>query len=261
VRQQDEHDLRVMLREEAERHRTDRGAMLDRIARGRAEHAVATKRGRVLFLLRPAAAAFAVAVLLVLGVVGVRVADRDPERDGTPLAAPTVVVPVTAAPAPSAPATEPVESPRASVSGGTTTRSRTPPSGWPGRDGFLSCTAAVDPHSNDGWAQGNVVLENTKAVTALQVTVDVAMTPGLVETGRWSTVPANLLTVVSSRKGDRLVFRFTLAKGAVLAPGSYTFAVQFNHAAGRRSAAGDTYAAVATGAGRDARVSGRFTAG
>lgn len=253
MRQLDEHDLRVMLREEADRHRTDRGAMLDRIARGRAEHARAP-RGRALVLLRPAAAALGVVGVLAMGIAGVRIADRGPDPDGVPVA----VAPVTAAPA-SAPATEPRESPRASVSSGTTTRTKEPPAARPGRDGFLSSAGAVDPNSNDGWAQGNVVLENTRTLTALEVTVNVAMTPGLVETGRWSTVPANLLTVVSSRKGDKLVFRFTLARGATLAPGSYTFAVQFNHATGRRSAAGDTYAAEATGGEGHASVSGRFT--
>ncbi|MEU7905588.1 hypothetical protein [Actinoplanes sp. NPDC049118] len=256
MRQLDERDLRVVLREEAERHRPDRGAMLDRIARGRAEHAPGPK-GRVLALLRPAAAALAVAVVLVLAIAGVRIADRGPEPDGAPVAAPTAVAP----PASATPATRPPESPRASVSSATSTKTKEPPRAEPGRDGFLSSAGAVDRNSNDGWAQGNVVLTNTRTLTALEVTVNVAMTPGLVETGRFSTVPANLLTVTSARKGDLLVFRFTLVRGAVLAPGSYTFAVQFNHAAGRRSAAGDTYAAEATAAGGDAQVSGVFRAG
>jgi hypothetical protein len=243
-----------MLREEADRHRPDRGAMLDRIARGRGAHASA-QRSRAHALLRPAAAAIAVAVVLVLAIAGVRVANRSPGQDDVPVA----VAPVTAAPVAAAPTTRPPESPRASASSGTTTRTKEPPTARPARDGFLSSTGAVDPNSNNGWAQGNVVLENTRTLTALDVTVDVAMTPGLVETGRWSTVPANLLTAMSSRKGDRLVFRFTLARGATLAPGSYTFAVQFNHAAGRRSAADDSYAAEATGGDGHASVSGRFT--
>ncbi|GID92297.1 hypothetical protein ACFQFC_04665 [Amorphoplanes digitatis] len=254
MRRLDEHDLRFVLREEAERHRPDRGAMLDRIARGRAEREPAL-RDRLVALLRPAAAALAVAVVLMLGIAGVRLADGG-GPDGAPVAAPTPV-----APTGPAPATTPAAPPRASTSSGTATKTKKPPPAQPGRDGFLSSAGTVDPNTTDYWAQGTVVIENTRTLTALEVTVNVAMTPGLAEAGRFSTVAGNLLTATSSRKDDLLVFRFTLVKGAVLAPGRYTFAVQFNHAPGRRSAAGDTYSAEATAGGRDAQVTGVFTAG
>ncbi|MET8153521.1 hypothetical protein ACIBSW_22890 [Actinoplanes sp. NPDC049668] len=252
MRRLDEHDLRFVLREEAERHRPDRGAMLDRIARGRAEREPALKE-RLFALLRPAAAALAVAVVLVLGIAGVRLADGG-GPDGAPVAAPTPVAPTGPPPSATAP-------PRVSTSSGTATKTKKPPAADPGRDGYLSSAGAVDRNSTDGWAQDNVVIENTRPLTALAVTVNVAMTPGLVEAGRFTTVAGNLLTIASSRKGDLLVFRFTLAEGAVLAPGRYTFAAQFSHAPGRRSAAGDTYSAEATAGGRDAQVTGVFTAG
>jgi len=105
VRQPDERDLRAALREEADRHRPDRAAMLDRIAQGRA----APARDRLFALLRPAAAAAAVAVVLVLAVAGVRLANRGPEVDDRQVAAPT------AAPVTPAPATTPAREPSAAV--------------------------------------------------------------------------------------------------------------------------------------------------
>ncbi|AGZ42055.1 hypothetical protein [Actinoplanes friuliensis] len=251
MRQQDERDLRTVLREEAERHRPDRDAMRDRIARGRAEE---TRRpmDRVLSLMRPLAAAAAVAVVLGLGIAGVRLSDQGGIDDSTtPVAAPTTFTPATPAPTKATPA-----APRASASSGTTTRTQ---AAHPGKDGFLSSSGRLDPHSNDGWSQDNVVLTTTRTITELKVSVHVALTAGVVETGRWSTVPANLLSMTSSRKDDTLVFRFTLAKGAKLGPGSYTFAVQFNHAAGKRSPAGDTYSAEAAAGDKDVQVTGTVT--
>ena len=48
-----------------------------------------------------------------------------------------------------------------------------------------------------------------------------------------------------------------LLQGATLAPGRYTFAVQFNQG-GKRSAADDSYVARVTGDSKDAKVSGGF---
>jgi hypothetical protein len=264
VRQHDERDLRTALREEADRHRPDRAAMLERITHGRQAHAP-RPRDRVSALLRPAAAAVAVAVVLVLAVAGVRLANRGPEVDDRQVAAPTV------APATPAPAT--TATPKPSAAGTTTTATRPPrtPTGASSpatpatprvtdRDGFLAALGQVDPHTDDGWSQGNVVLETTKKLTAVDVTVTVALTPGVVETGRWSTVPNNMLTMTSARTRKELVYRFTLKPGFTLGPGEYTFAAQFNHAAGKRPVTGDSYRAKAAAGGQDAKVSGGFSA-
>jgi hypothetical protein len=268
VRQHDEHDLRAALREEADRHRPDRQAMLDRIAQGRAAYA-RRPVDRAFALLRPAAAALAVAVVLVLAVAGVRLGNRGPEVDDTPVAAPSIA-PATSAPAttstpkPSRPApttpTTPSRPPRTSTGTPSSTAATTPSSAAPDtdRDGYLSSSGQVDPNTSDGWSQGSVLLESTRKLTALDVTLEIALTPGVVETGRWTTVSNDLLTITSSRTDKMLVFRFTLRHGATLAAGKYTFAVQFNHAAGKRSLAGDSYRAKVTGAGKDAKVSGDF---
>jgi hypothetical protein len=267
MREQDERDLRSALREEADRHRPDREAMRDRIAQGRA---ASTRRpiDRFVALLRPTAAALAVAIVLVLAVAGVRLSNRDPEVDDAPVAAPPVT-PTTAAPATTAapkPSTAVTTTtvpkpPRTSTSTSSSPSGSNPPSPAPetDRDGFLVSTGLVDPHSNDGWTQGNVVLEFSRTITALDVTVEVALTPGVVETGRWTNVPTNMMSLTSDRSNKTLVYHFTLQQGFTLAPGEYTFAVQFNHAAGKRSAGDDSYVARVTGEGKDAKVSGGFT--
>ena len=68
---------------------------------------------------------------------------------------------------------------------------------------------------------------------------------------------ADLLPVMTAYLDRDLVYRFTLHPGATLAPGSYTFAAQYNHAAGTRSMAGDSYDATAT-AGATAHLEGTY---
>ena len=278
MRQPDERDLRTALREEADRHHPDRQAMLDRIAEGRGAPA-RRPMNRVLVLLRPMAAAVAVAVLLVLAVAGVRLGNRGPEVDDTPVAAPpavpttpapaaaasTAVTPTGRAPEPDGPTADPTtpRAPRTSTGPSSPAPRTTPPSSAPvaARDGYLSSTGEVDPNSNPGWTQDTVWLETTRPLTALDVTIEVSLTDGVVETGKFSTVAGNMITVTSSRTDRALVFRFVLQPGFRLPPGKYRFAGQFNHAVGRQPGADDVYAAGTTGEGKDAKVSGGFTRG
>ncbi|MGA5305698.1 hypothetical protein ACPCHT_37790 [Nucisporomicrobium flavum] len=239
-----EEDLRVLLREEAERHRPDRDAMFDRIVRVRAE-----SRRSTLVRLRPLAAAAAVG-LVVVGVVGVRVAGGgEGEGDSAPVpAAAPSLAPAEPSPKPSHPPARPATSapPKASVS-----------SKAVHRPGFVTGAAVIDPHSNPNWSQGNLTLRLARKVTALAVTVSVARTAGVASTGQWSTVPNQLTTLSVTERPDRLVYRFELVEGATLEPGHYTFAVQYNHADGRSPAA-DTYVVTATGGGDQTRTAGAF---
>ncbi|UQU62261.1 hypothetical protein COUCH_24880 [Couchioplanes caeruleus] len=238
MREPDERDLRVLLREEAERHRPDRDAMFERIVRGRAE-----SRRTTLVRLRPLAAAAAVG-LVVVGVVGVRFAGGG-EGDSAPAAAPAPSA-VRATPSPSPSATATSAPPKVSVS-----------SKAAHRPGFLTTDGEVDAHSNPNWTQGNVTLRTTRRLTALAVTVSVSRTDGVATTGQWSTLPNEMVTMSVAESDGRLVYRFVLKDGASVSPGQYVFAVQFNHAS-KRSPAADTYAVSATGGGRDAAARGGF---
>ena len=128
MRERDERDLRVALREEAERHRPDRDAMFERIVRGRAE-----SRRSTLVRLRPLAAAAAVGAVLA-GIVGVRVVGGEGEK--TPVAAPVATPGATAAPTPSATSAPP----RVSTS-----------SEAVHRPAFLDNDGEIDPNSNQKW--------------------------------------------------------------------------------------------------------------
>jgi hypothetical protein len=273
MRQQDERDLRVLLRDEAERHHPDRAAMLDRIALGRAVPSRPARFAR----LRPAGIAVAVAGLLV-GGVGVQLADAGEERDTAPAARVTTPAHRTPAPRPPAaespdpeePEDEPAtrapddDPPETSKPAGRPPTTRPPAATGPAApgstSGFLASAGARDKNSVDTWTQQNVTLKNAETITALDVIVNVALTDGVTEAGKWSTVPNNLLAMTVTRESDKLVYRFTLNQGATLTPGDYVFAAQFNHAGGR-PLGGDGYAAAATADADQVTVSGSFVTG
>ena len=126
------------------------------------------------------------------------------------------------------------------------------------QDGFLWSGGAIDPHSIDNWTQSNVTLRTSDTVTALDVRVRIATTPYLMNTGAWSTIPAEDLVTTVAQQPDALVYQFTLKPGVRLAPGSYLFAVQYNHAVGGRDPSRDSYQAVATAGGTQVDVYGGF---
>ncbi|WP_067500140.1 hypothetical protein [Actinoplanes sp. TFC3] len=267
MREQDERDLRTRLREEAEHHRPDRDAMLERIIRSRAE-----QRRPALIRLRPLAAAAGVAAVLGISIAGVRLAGRDNDTDH-------VAAPVTSA-APTASASAPVHasasrgaasrSPAASSPGpdatkeGTTNRPSTPenpPAGHktaPGsKDGYLSAEATLNTNPNPNWSESDLVLTTTRPITELDVTITIARTGQAGNTGKFTTIPPEMMTCTVTEHADMIVYRFVLKDGHSLAPGPYTFAAQYNHAA-KRSIKGDRYTATTSAAKGAAAVAGGF---
>lgn len=249
-------DLGSMLRHEAERHLPDRDAMLTRIVQRRSQPA----RGRWAGL-RPVAAAASVVATLVVGFTGIRLLGDGPEPDPAPAA--------TTGPSPSPSVSASSRTPKAEPDGKAGDEADDKPGGEPKEprkererirqpaDAFLGSSAVLDPHSNSTWAQGNVTLTTTATITALDMEVNVARTAGVADAGKWSSVPADMITTVVTEEKDRLVYRFTLKQGT-LAPGEYVFAVQYTHAVGPRDPGADMYGVVATAGGEEAVVSGAF---
>lgn len=128
----------------------------------------------------------------------------------------------------------------------------------PPQQGFLFAQGSIDPHSNDYWAQSNLVLKNDLAVTALDVRLRVALTPGVANTGAWATVPAQDLVTTVTRSSDSLLYEFVLKPGVVMAPGSYEFAAQYNHAQGYRDSGNDSFDVTATAVGSQVELTGSF---
>jgi hypothetical protein len=248
--------VRAALRAEAAAHQPDRAAILARIERGQAtiNAAPAPRTGRPRAAARMAGIGMTVLVLLGFSVavtwaaVGTDVL-RKPSRG--PMMAPAPAGGASAVQSPGSAsraqsASHPPRSPAASPSIKATQR------------GFLRSSGAIDPDGVDNWTQASVTVVTSETLTALEVTVRVVATPNLASTGAWSTVLTQFLVTAIERQPDALVYRFTLKPGVTLAPASYIFAVQYNHAVGGRDPSRDTYRAVATANGTRADTDGGF---
>lgn len=276
MRLSDDH-LRAALRAEAEAHRPDREAMLDRITtaamqdtgRGRRRAAVVRRGPRV----RMAAVVAAVVTVFGGGGVGTwALAGADDSDDAAPATsiAPAVTVtslpatdPVSIAPStPAATTTPPATRPAPSR----TTSAATPaPSLTKGQPGFtrvsqgpLWSDGSIDPDSGDTQGASVVTLKTTEELTALEVVIRVARTDGLVSRGGTKQAPGGSVSTVVAEEAGAFVYRFTLSPSDTLAPGTYTFTAKYSHPSGGRNAGGDTYRAVAATASTPLEVYGNF---
>ncbi|GAA1587585.1 hypothetical protein [Actinoplanes couchii] len=256
-----EGELRAALRAEAAKHRPDREAMLDRITRT----AVRSRRGKEPSpRLRMTGAAVAVAA--VLGGGGF--AQWALAGGGDPAPVPTPVVTVDPSPSgrPTPEKAAPSGTPGASASRTPKNRqsSRPPTSESPAAG---NSSAPADPAVQGPlWSDGSVVpggdtqagsvvtVKTTERVDALEVTIRLARTDGLVSRGGSQQVPGASVTSTVVEEADAIVFRFVLSSADHLEPGTYTFAARYTHAAGGRDANGDSYRATAAGV----TVSGDF---
>jgi hypothetical protein len=249
--------VRAALRAEAAAHQPDREAILARIERGKAtlDPVGVSRTGRPRAAVRMAGIAMTVAALLGLSVavtwaaVGTDVLRRPSQGP--------MLVPAPASSGPGAvqrsvPASRVPSTSHAPRSPAASSSSTGP------QQGFLRSSGAIDAHSIDNWTQSNVTVVTSEPLTALQVSVRIVTTPHLASTGAWSTLlPKDLVTTVEQHP-DALVYRFTTKPGTRLGPGSYVFAVQYNHAVGGRDPSRDTYHAVATTDGARVEVTGGF---
>jgi hypothetical protein len=251
--------VRAALRGAAAAHRPDRDAILARIELGRAglDAPRPPRPGHRGTAVRAAGIVATVAAVLGFGVavtwaaVGTDVLRRPAQGQPTLAPAPPAESPGRG-PGPAAPSR-----PR-STSHPSGSPVVTAPSATRGQQGFLRSSGVIDSHSIDNWTQSNVTVETGETLTALDVSVRIAVTPDLSSTGAWSTVLARDLVTTVERQPDALVYRFTLKPGIRLGPGSHVFAVQYNHAVGGRDRSRDTYHAMAIANGTRAEVGGGF---
>lgn len=254
------------LHEAAEAHRPDRGRMLARVERGVASAGVPTPRPgiarswtRVTFAGLAAAGALATAGIAVAAIVQ----SGPPPDPGT---IPTASSPsVTASSTPSvrtsdSPVAPPVQDPpgRTSTSSPTSAADPAPLSGTPVADGPLSSVGFVDLHTHPNWAQSRLALKTTQPLSALSVEVRIVQTGGVRTTGQWQTLPGDHFTVTVREVDGAVVYRWELNQGRTVPEGLHTFAVQYNHAAGKRDARPDSYVAQATATGGAGTVRGGF---
>jgi hypothetical protein len=77
--------------------------------------------------------------------------------------------------------------------------------------------------------------------------------------GAWTTVPDDDMITAVTSDNNSLLYEFILEPGTTLAPGTYEFATQYNHAQGYRDAGSDTYQVTATAADNQVELSGSFS--
>jgi hypothetical protein len=123
--------------------------------------------------------------------------------------------------------------------------------------GSLWSDGSVDPASTAAQARSVVTLKASAALTGLDLTIRIAVTPGLAPAG--GVTAAAGVTATVTRAPDAVLYRFVLAPGRTLAAGTYTFTARYAHAAGGRDAGDDTYEAFTTDATRHSpHVYGNF---
>ncbi|WP_035858573.1 hypothetical protein [Cryptosporangium arvum] len=232
--------------------------------------------------LRPLAAAGALGAVVALGVSGAwlvggfgsteqpdaasapppppvtAVAPTEASGEATP-PAPTSSAASPSAASPSARSASPRESstPRSSRSPEASLPIETFPGGSAPEQGWLWSDGSMDPNSNDNYAQSTVTLKSKTEMTALDVTIRVALSSGVRATGNWSTIAKDKLVVTTRERSGWLYYRFQLRAGATIAPGDYTFAGQYDPG-GPRSTGKDAYLASASARTSDVRVHGGF---
>jgi len=256
------------LREAAEAHQPDRDRMLARVQRGMAGSAVRPRRPGIARSW-PKVALAGAAAAGILAVAGVAVAGLAQTTPASPDTGTTLAVPSPAevpgstrpprptagsSPAPTAGAPERTTAGRPSAG----SPNPASPPGSRVSDGPLSAQGSVDPHSTLYWAQSKLALDTTQPLTALTVEVHVTQTGGVRSTGQWQTGPGDDFTVTAQERDGEVVYRWELKPGRTVPAAHQVFAVQYNHAAGARSAAADSYRVQATAADGGHTVQGGF---
>ncbi|MFJ8194364.1 hypothetical protein ACIQ8D_32095 [Streptomyces sp. NPDC096094] len=270
-------ELRARLHEAARAHEPDRARILTRVERGMADQGQArpgrhgAMRPPLLGWARVAGATAAVAGVLAVGGYAVASAVKDdapPQRAvvTSPTPTPSPEAATSRAPAPPAdptpsapPGTGTPDTPASSrppaATGGATAR---PPVSAV-EDGPLWSDGAVDPHSNDFWAQSNITLKTGEPLTALTVELRVAQTGGVASTGAWRSLPEEDFTFTVEERDGSLAYRWTLKRGRTVPAGEWMFAGQYDHDRGGRDAGRDRYSATATAGAERLSVRGDFT--
>ncbi|QFR00781.1 hypothetical protein F9278_36515 [Streptomyces phaeolivaceus] len=124
--------------------------------------------------------------------------------------------------------------------------------------GYLWADGSVETDSNDFWDQSTITVKSTKPLTSLKVVVRVIQTGGVSSTGAWTSL-GDKAAVGQNSTADQIGYVITLKSGVTLAPGTYVFKVQYNHAEGGRDAGRDLYTVTAVASDSDDEfLSGRF---
>jgi len=91
--------------------------------------------------------------------------------------------------------------------------------------------------------QSTVTLKAGADITELDLTIRVAMTPGLADQGATDDVATAGITATVEHRSDALLYHFVLGAGATLSAGTYAFTARYGQDGATRDAGDDTYEA------------------
>jgi hypothetical protein len=112
----------------------------------------------------------------------------------------------------------------------------------------FSVKKAVDTGGSPYWAEDVLSITSNTPLSALKIAVHVAQTGGVASTGTWTSLSGQAKISVST-DSNGVNYLLTLNPGVTLAPGTYTFEAQYNHAQGNRNSQHDLYTITATPTG------------
>ncbi|WP_230196284.1 hypothetical protein OHU34_32295 [Streptomyces sp. NBC_00080] len=280
--QRDVHDdLRARLHEAAEAHEPDRAYILARVERGMAGQGQGQERSDhrasrpVLWgWARIVGATAAVAGMLAVGgyAVASAVKDDTPAQQTVSVSPPPVESPDATSRPPASPKATPSSGggakdpakPSTSPSQSSAAKPSAPaaatllPATTDDEDGPLWSDGSVDPHSNDFWAQSNITIKTSEALTGLTVQLKVAQTGGVSSAGAWRSLPEDDFTFSVDERDGFLVYTWVLKEGRTVAKGEWVFAGQYDHDRGGRDAKDDTYAVTGRSEQQQGSVGGDF---
>ena len=122
--------------------------------------------------------------------------------------------------------------------------------------GTVTVTPVVSSDS-PYYIEEDLKLANTAPVTALSITINVAVTPGLGINGEYNTV-GGIITQADSSTASTLTYTYTLNPGQTLSAGSYLFAAQMSGTGTAHPVSGDTYSVTSTAGGTTTTQTGVF---
>jgi hypothetical protein len=136
----------------------------------------------------------------------------------------------------------------------TTTTTAAPP-----QSNGVTVTPSSDNYNNYG-AQERLAIANTSSITAMSITINVALTAGVTFNSQANSFPGGYLNQTSTTSGGTLIYSYVLGAGQVI-PAGYSNGVvyaQFGGTGSPHTMSGDTWSVTSTSGGIASNLSGTF---
>lgn len=133
-------------------------------------------------------------------------------------------------------------------------QSASPAGDEPSGEQIVEATGTSGPNGTPYWGENTLKLRVHRPLTRLRVTIEVVRTPRVRPTGSWLSLATSDFRISTDVTGRAVVYRWTLLPGRTVRPGTYTFAAQYERAAGHDPGE-DTFQVIAADG---TRITGHF---